>query len=78
MKLCNLLDVISSTTVVWIAQECESAGGGYLGPAGDADKAIPNDYLFGDVRAVFGEMYRPETKERASISIIVEPYQANG
>ena len=76
MKLINLLNVISSTTVIWIAQECESSRGGYLGPAGDVGKTIPNGYLFGDVTAVFGEMYRPETRERAAISIIVDPYKA--
>ena len=76
MKLVHLLDVISSTTVIWVAQACESInGGGYLGPAGDAEKAIPNEYLFGDVTAVFGEMYRPETKEKAAITIIVDPYK---
>lgn len=76
MKLVHMLDVLSSTTVIWVAQECESAGGGYLGPAGDADKKLPEDYLFGDVIAVFGEMYRPETREKAAISIIVSPYRA--
>ena len=76
MKLINLLNVISGTTVIWIAQECESSNGRYLGPAGKADKAVPGEYLFGEVTAVFGEMYRPETRERAAISIIVDPYKA--
>lgn len=73
MKLCQLLNLIAGSTVIWIAQECESEGC-FHGFAEDAEVNIPGEYLFGDVTAVYAEYYR--SYDRAGISIIVRPYKA--
>lgn len=71
MKLINLLNVISGTTVIWITKE-DDADGVFCGEAVDAEANIPREYLFGDVLSVYAEYYKGYA--RSGISIIVKPY----
>lgn len=73
MKLCNLLDIIEGSTVIWIAKE-DDPDGLFHGFAEDAEDNIANEVLFGDVTAVYAEYY--QSYIQAGISILVKPYQA--